>query len=187
MLYFKNNKKYYTFEIQHKDKTKETYKITPVKEKDPDTKEERNVFGFSISSTMSNKGLLNNVKYSFQKFDGVIKSMLLTIKGLFTGKISLNALSGPVGIYKVVDEGKKAGIASIVYIVAFLSMNVGLINILPFPAFDGGRVLFLVIEKIKGSPVNSRIENAFHTVGFILLMILMLYITYRDIIKIFVK
>ena len=113
MLYFKNNKKYYTFEIQHKDKTKETYKITPVKEKDPDTKEERNVFGFSISSTMSNKGLLNNVKYSFQKFDGVIKSMLLTIKGLFTGKISLNALSGPVGIYKVVDEGKKAGIASV--------------------------------------------------------------------------
>ena len=99
----------------------------------------------------------------------------------------MHALSGPVGIYKVVDEGKKAGIASIIYIIAFLSMNVGLINVLPFPAFDGGRVLFLIIEKIKGSPVNSKIENAFHTVGFILLMILMIYITYRDILKLFIK
>ena len=187
LLYYKNNKNYYTFEVEHKDKTKDTYKITPLKEKDENTKEERNVFGFSIGGTYDNGGFFKNIKYSFQKFSGVIDSMLLTLKGLFTGKISLNALSGPVGIYKVVDEGKKAGISSIIYIIAFLSMNVGLINILPFPAFDGGRVLFLLIEKIKGSAVNSKIENTFHTVGFILLIILMIYITYRDILKIFVK
>lgn len=187
LLYYKNDKSYYTIEIMHKDKTKDIYKITPVKEKDEKTKEERNVFGFSISGSTEKKGVLNSIGYAFSKFKSVMDSMILTIKGLFTGKISLNALSGPVGIYKVVDEGKKAGLASIIYIIAFLSMNVGLINILPFPAFDGGRVLFLIIEKIKGSPVNSKIENAFHTVGFILLMLLMVYITYRDILKIFVK
>ena len=187
LLYYKNSKNYYTFEVEHKNKTKDTYKITPLKEKDENTKEERNVFGFSIGGTYDNGGFFKNIKYSFQKFSGVIDSMLLTLKGLFTGKISLNALSGPVGIYKVVDEGKKAGISSIIYIIAFLSMNVGLINILPFPAFDGGRVLFLLIEKIKGSAVNSKIENTFHTVGFILLIILLIYITYRDILKIFVK
>ena len=187
LLYYKNNKSYYTFEIEHKDKTKDTYKITPVKEKDEETKEERNVFGFTISSTGKDKGFFSSLTYAFQKFKSVVDSMLLTLKGLFTGKISVHALSGPVGRYKVVDEGKKAGLASIIYIIAFLSMNVGVINILPFPAFDGGRVLFLIIEKIKGGPVNSKLENAFHTVGFILLMLLMIYITYRDILKIFVK
>ena len=187
LLYYKNNKDYYTFEVEHKNKMKDVYKVTPVKEKDEETKEERSIFGFTIGEASGNKGLFKNLKYAFQKFNSVIDSMTLTIKGLFTGKISLNALSGPVGIYKVVDEGKKAGIASIIYIIAFLSMNVGLINILPFPAFDGGRVLFLAIEKIKGSPVNSKIENTFHTIGFILLMILMIYITYRDILKLFIK
>ncbi len=187
LLYYKNNKDYYTFEIEHKDKTRDTYKITPVKEKDETTKEERSVFGFTISNATTKNSFFGCLKYSFQKFGSVVDSMLLTLKGLFTGKISPNALSGPVGIYKVVDEGKKAGIASLIYITAFLSMNVGVINILPFPAFDGGRVLFLVIEKIKGSPVNSKLENAFHTVGFILLILLMIYITYRDILKFIVK
>ncbi len=187
LLYYKAKNNTYAFEVKHEDNTKETIKITPVKEKDEKTKEERSVFGFSIYTDKVEKGFISSISYSIEKFSGVIKSMLLTIKGLFTGKISLNALSGPVGIYKVVDEGKKAGLATIVYIVAFLSMNVGLINILPFPAFDGGRVLFLIIEKIKGSPVNSKIENTFHTVGFFLLMALMLYITYRDILKIFIK
>ena len=72
-----------------------------------------------------------------------------------------------------------------IYIVAFLSINVGFINILPFPAFDGGRVLFMLIEKIKGSPVDAKLENVFHTIGFFLLMLLMVYITIQDIIKLF--
>ena len=114
-----------------------------------------------------------------------MESMWLTITGLFTGKISLNALSGPVGIYQVVDDSVNYGLDYIVYLIAFLSINVGFINILPFPAFDGGHVLFLVIEKIKGSPVNAKIENICHMIGFILLLILMLYITYRDILKLF--
>ena len=115
------------------------------------------------------------------------KAMKLTIKGLFTGKISLNSLSGPVGIYQVVDQGAKLGISYIIYLIAFLSINVGFINVLPFPAFDGGRVLFIIIEKIKGSPINAKIENAFHTIGFLLLMSLMIYITYRDILNLFIK
>ena len=111
--------------------------------------------------------------------------MWLTIKGLVTGKISLNALSGPVGIYEVVDESVGYGIDYIVYLIAFLSINVGFINILPFPAFDGGHILFVAIEKIKGSPVDSKFENACHAVGFILLLILMVVITIHDIIKLF--
>ena len=72
-----------------------------------------------------------------------------------------------------------------IYITAFLSINVGFINILPFPAFDGGRVFFLIVEKIKGSPVNSKFENTCHMIGFCLLLLLMLLITAQDIIRLF--
>ena len=106
--------------------------------------------------------------------------MAVVIVNLFTGHLGINALSGPVGIYGVVGQSITAGIQQIIYLIAFLS-----INVLPFPAFDGGRILFLIIEKIKGSPVNAKVENMFHTVGFILLMLLMVYITLQDIIKLF--
>ena len=68
---------------------------------------------------------------------------------------------------------------------AFLSINVGFINLLPFPGFDGGHILFIVIEKIKGSPVKPETENIIHTVGLFLLMALMVYITFNDILKLF--
>ena len=111
--------------------------------------------------------------------------MALTIEGLFTGKISLQALSGPVGMYEVVDQSIGYGISYMLYLVAFLSINVGFINILPFPAFDGGHVLFMIIEKIKGSPVNPNVENIINLIGFGLLMLLMIYITIKDIIVFF--
>ena len=109
--------------------------------------------------------------------------MWLTVVNLFTGKIALSSLSGPVGIYQVVGQSLAAGIQQIIYLIAFLSINVGLINILPIPAFDGGRILFLIIEKIKGSPVNQKFENMCHTVFFFLLIALMIYITVFDIIR----
>ena len=68
---------------------------------------------------------------------------------------------------------------------AFLSINVGFINLIPLPAFDGGHILFIVIEKIKGSPVSSKTENMIHTIGLFLLMALMVYITFNDILKLF--
>ena len=70
-------------------------------------------------------------------------------------------------------------------LIALLCINVGVINLLPFPAFDGGRILFLIIEKLKGSPVSPKVENTIHSIGFILLMVLMIYITFNDILKLF--
>ena len=139
-------------------------------------------FGFGLDTTVK-KGFFASVSYAFNKFGSIIDSMILTITSLFTGKIGLDALSGPVGIYQVVGESVSIGISQLVYIVAFLSINVGFINILPFPAFDGGRILFLVIEKIKGSPINQNFENWCHTIFFFLLIALMIYITIFDIIR----
>ena len=76
------------------------------------------------------------------------RQMIITLKGLFGGGLSVKQLSGPVGIYNVVDSQSKAGFQNILYLIALLSINVGFINLIPFPAFDGGRILFLIIETI---------------------------------------
>ena len=111
--------------------------------------------------------------------------MYVVIENLITGGLSINSLSGPVGIYNIVSEQSKTGLANMLYLIAYLSINVGVINLIPLPAFDGGRILFLIIEKIKGSPVKASTENLIHTIGFILLMLLMVYVTLHDIITIF--
>lgn len=182
-LFRKNSNEAYEFVVKKSDGKKYTYKVVPTKEKNEDGTE-RNVFGFGMRGE-EQKGILASIKFAFAKFAAILDSMMLTITSLFSGKISLNSLSGPVGMYEVVGQSVSVGISQVIYIMAFLSINVGFINILPFPAFDGGRVLFLIIEKIKGSPINSKIENTFHTVGFFLLILLMIYITIQDIIKFF--
>ena len=183
VLAMKNKNDYYTFKVEKTDGTIKEINVIPKIEKDEEGNE-RTIFGIQISATKLT-GLGGAVKYAFSKFGSVVHSMWLTVTGLITGKISLNALSGPVGMYQVVDEARSIGFDYLVYIIAFLSINVGFINILPFPAFDGGRVFFLIVEKIKGSPVNAKFENACHMVGFVLLLLLMVFITIQDIIRLF--
>jgi regulator of sigma E protease len=129
------------------------------------------------------KGFLATIKYPFVKLNSLFEQMFIVIGNLFTGKLGLDNLSGPVGIYNIVGEQRAAGFQNIIYLIAFLSVNVGFINLIPFPAFDGGRILFLIIEKIKGSPVNQKVEGYIHTIGFALLILLFIYITFNDIIK----
>ena len=141
-------------------------------------------YGIGLKQTKT-KGLGNAFIYTFKKTKSIFKQMFITVGYLFTGRIHLNQLSGPVGIYSVVGEQRSAGLSSLIYLTAFLSINVGFINLLPIPAFDGGHILFIIIEKIKGSPVKPEIENKIHTIFLILLMGLMLLITINDILRLF--
>ena len=184
ILYYKNTNEYYTLEVKHTDGTKEEIKIKPEIIKDEETGAESKLFGIQIDAE-DTSNVFKSFVYSIRKFNSIISSMVYTIWGLISGKIGLSALSGPVGIYEVVGETINYGINYFLYILAFLSINVGFINILPFPAFDGGHVLFLIIEKIKGSPVNAKIENTCHLIGFILVFLLMIVVTISDIIKLF--
>ena len=177
----KDNK--YELKIENEDGKVRDVIVEPKVEKSDDGIETK-TFGIYIK-TETLKGFFGSIKYAFLKFGSIVESMALTIEGLFTGKISLQALSGPVGMYEVIDSSIGYGLNYMLYIVAFLSINVGFINILPFPAFDGGRVFFLIIEKIKGSPVNSKFENTCHLIGFALLILLMIYITIQDIFRFF--
>ena len=159
-----------------------SYNVTPLTGKE---KEEKGYsFGIQYSNILE-KGFVKSIKYAFTKFYSITRQIFITIKELFVGGVSVKQLSGPVGIYTAVDQTRSAGWYSVLSLIALLSLNVGIMNLIPFPAFDGGRILFLIIEKIKGKPIKTETENLIHNIGFYLLLALLLYVTLNDILRLF--
>lgn len=107
------------------------------------------------------------------------------VKGLFVGDGVGADISGPVGIAIMTQQMRDLGLAYLLQFSAILSVNLGIINALPIPALDGGRIMFLAIEKLKGRPVNKKTEGIIHSISFLLLIILMVVITARDVLKFF--
>lgn len=103
------------------------------------------------------------------------------IKNLFVGQGLAPEISGPVGIAVLTGQMAKMGFVYLLQFAAILSINLALLNILPLPALDGGRLLFLGIEKVRGKPVSPRIESIVHSTGFVLLILLMVLVTFRDV------
>ncbi len=170
----------YTFVVDRNGEEKEIV-IIPLEEKDEDGKE-RKVFGFAVG-THKNYGLSEAVKYAFRDFSNMFKSLFRILGNLFTGKIAVDNLSGPIGIYTVIDQIKSKGLENIIYLIAYLSINVGIINLIPIPVFDGGRILLLIIEKIINKRIPEKVESIINTAGVFLLIALMLYVTLNDILK----
>ncbi|MBI2670000.1 MAG: RIP metalloprotease RseP [Candidatus Yanofskybacteria bacterium] len=105
------------------------------------------------------------------------------IKNIFvTGRTGVE-LSGPVGIAVITGKAARSGFTYLMQFVALISINLAVLNIIPFPALDGGRLLFVGVEKLRGKPIPKKIENSINTAGFALLILLMVYITTKDIIK----
>jgi regulator of sigma E protease len=101
------------------------------------------------------------------------------------GQGDFSQVSGPVGIVGMVGDAASFGLAYFLGFVAFISLNLAVINLIPFPALDGGRVLFIIIETIMRRPIKPSVANTANAVGFFILIALMLVITYRDIMKFF--
>lgn len=114
-----------------------------------------------------------------QVWDGVID--------LITGRVGAENVSGPVGVTQEIGNAAKAGFTSLVYLVQIITVNLGIVNLLPIPALDGGRILFQLIELIFRKPVPRELEGKIHAIALMALMLLMLVITGKDIMKIFVK
>ncbi len=102
--------------------------------------------------------------------------------GLFKGQFGLEAFSGPIGATVVIGQYLPQGLVYVLNIAASISISLGLFNLFPIPALDGSRILFIVIEMIKGSPVNKEMEGRVHFIGFVLLIAFAIFIAYRDII-----
>jgi len=124
-------------------------------------------------------------KVAFLLLGAIFVAFFELIKNLFVGAPISAEIAGPIGIADMTGNYARMGFSYLLQFTALLSLNLAVINILPFPALDGGRILFLVIEKIKGSPVKQEVENVIHNLGFILLMLLVLLVTFKDVSRLF--
>lgn len=113
------------------------------------------------------------------------KIIILSLIMLITGKISANDIMGPVGIVQAVGTVARTGTLNLLAFAALISVNLGLFNLLPLPALDGGRILFVLVEVLRGKPISPEKEGYVHYIGFILLIALLLFVTYKDLIRIF--
>ena len=136
---------------------------------------------------------IGTIRYSFHQaiWKGVSGTATVTVEifkvigrligTAFSGGEIKEQISGPVGIAVLTGQFIDLGFVYVLQFAALLSINLGIINILPFPALDGGRILFIIIEKVRGRPVSKKIESIVHTTGFALLILLIIFVTYKDI------
>lgn len=136
-------------------------------------------FYFQVKNTTLKDNLLN----SFYTSANFARMVWLGLSDLMTGKVGMDQLSGPVGITGVLANTAKENIRGFWLLVAFISINLGVMNLLPLPALDGGRLMFLLIELIIGHKVNPKYEGYVHGAGLALLMLLMLYVTFHDVFR----
>ena len=169
----------YVFKIKKSTGEIVEYNIMPEVKKEG--KEETRVYGIVGNGVEYKKGFSNAVKYAFIGTYDNTKTIFRILGSLFNGSVSVKNLSGPVGIYSIVDNIKANGFVALIYLTAYLSINVGIINLIPIPVFDGGRVLILLIEKITGRKSGEKLELALNYIGFGLMLLLMLFVTFNDI------
>ncbi|MDU5698873.1 RIP metalloprotease RseP [Finegoldia magna] len=104
---------------------------------------------------------------------------------LITGQLGLGGVSGPVGVVKEIGNAAKTGVANLIFLLAYININLGVFNLLPIPALDGGRAIFILIEMIFGKKISQEKEGYIHMVGLILLLALIAIVTIKDVIKLF--
>ena len=132
------------------------------------------------------------IKYSFIEIRYWITTVIKSLGGMFTGRFGADDLSGPVGVVDIVgttyEEVKEEGFfmtfLNMVNLLILLSANLGVMNLLPIPALDGGRLVFLLYELISGKPVNRKVEMAVQSAAALALIVLMVYVMYNDVLRI---
>ncbi|WP_040196579.1 RIP metalloprotease RseP [Candidatus Soleaferrea massiliensis] len=127
------------------------------------------------------KTFLNVVHHSFFWTGAIIKVVWTSLLDLITGNFGFNQLSGPVGVATAIGQASSMGLSSLFLMIAFITINLGVFNLLPFPALDGGRLVFLIIEGIRRKPIKPEYEGYVHLAGLLLLFLLMIAVTFNDI------
>lgn len=114
-----------------------------------------------------------------------IRMIWSSLIDLVTGRYGLESASGPVGTTAAIGEAASNGLLPLLNMVAFISMNLGIFNLLPLPALDGGHIAFLLVELVRGKPIKKEHEAYVHLAGFVILILLMVYVSFNDIVKLF--
>ena len=161
-------------------------RLTPVKDTSAS-------LGFDFNLAREKMSPLSTLKYSAGEMNYWIHLTIKSVVSLVRGDFSVNDLSGPIGVVdavdQVVDETRSEGAVivsmSLLNMVILLSANLGVMNLLPLPALDGGRLIFLLIEAVRRKPIKRNVEGMIHFAGMMLLMVLMVYVAFNDVRRIF--
>ncbi len=171
--------------VVNRDGKPMTLEITPKLNK------EMNVYLIGVTrkiDTVTRKyGLFEAIAKGFSTGVEMTERLFEVIKGLVLGRYSIKTLGGPIMIAQVAGKAAKAGAVDLLSLVAFLSLQLGVINLFPIPVLDGGHIMFYGIELIKGSPLSERFMSVAQRIGIALLVALMLLVTYNDIFRLFGK
>jgi regulator of sigma E protease len=182
--------------IIHKNGAKKVFLIsrgdkTFAVEITPKHNKEANVYLIGVARKVENVmrryGVIEAIPKGFVAGVDMAGRLFMVIKGLVAGKYSLKTLGGPIMIAQYAGKAAKSGLVDVLTLVAFLSLQLGIINLFPIPVLDGGHILFFGIELIKGSPLSERFMGVAQQIGIVLLILLMLLVTYNDIFRIIGK
>ena len=159
----------------------------------PKYNEEMDYYLLGVGGQNDKAGIWDSIKYGFYEVKYWICTTVSSLKLLITGAVGMDQLAGPVGIVDMVGDtynnsvsyGIKAVLANLINLSILLSANLGVLNLLPIPALDGGRLVFLIIEAVRGKRVPPEKEGYVHFIGFVLLMALMVFVLFNDLRRLF--
>jgi regulator of sigma E protease len=129
---------------------------------------------------------IEGARLTYQLLQGTAFGLYDFIASIFRGKGDFSSVAGPVGIVGIVGQTSQFGIAALLLLAAIISINLSIVNLIPFPALDGGRIFLVIVEGITGKAVPARIFEGLNIAGFAILILLMLAVTYHDISKLFI-
>ena len=147
------------------------------------TEYSENYYILGIQVATVNATIADKIYYAFWETINFVESMFNSLKLLITGNIKLEQMTGPIGISEIVV--KSSGIYNFIYLLCLISLSLGVTNLLPIPALDGGRIMLLIVEGIRGKALKEELELGIQSAGFLLLILLSLYVSYKDILRIF--
>ncbi len=152
----------------------------------PSSEESGVVFGSCDFKVMRERFSVGNVlKHTLFRSLSTVKMIVDSFVDLLRGRYGMEAMSGPVGITQTMGEAAKSGFSSFLYIFVVITVNLGVFNLFPIPALDGGRLLFLLVEVITRRPINKNVEGIIHFVGLVLMLGLVVVVTFNDILRLF--
>ena len=151
-----------------------------------DAKTGYGMIGIALEVTYTHASILQSTRVGLEQTVNFTKLIMVTLVQMITGKIPAE-VGGPVMIAQAIGDAAQQGLPDLLGLTGILSIQLGLINLFPIPALDGSRLVFLLLEGVRGKPLNPEKENMIHLVGFVLLMALMIAVTYKDVLRLFVK
>ena len=167
-----------TFEVKKSDGQVVEQEITPALHQTEDGTE----YGLIGVQVSMNDSFKDKIVFGFTETWAYMKAIVISISMLVTGRLSLDNLGGPIAIFSMTSEvTRMAGILGIINFIGFLSVNLGLMNLLPIPGLDGGKLLLNIVEGIRGKPISEEKQTIITLVGGVLLILLMLFVTWNDI------